>query len=47
MPSATRLRAISVKAVKMYAASMYRKLAVRTRVQAVARAASLGLIDLR
>jgi DNA-binding NarL/FixJ family response regulator len=42
---ATRL-GISPRTVETHAAKLYRKLAVRTRVQAVARAASLGLIDL-
>ena len=43
---ATRLH-ISPRTVETHVAKLYRKLAVRTRVQAVARAASLGLIDLR
>jgi DNA-binding NarL/FixJ family response regulator len=43
---ATRL-GISPRTVETHVAKLYRKLAVRTRVQAVARAASLGLIDLR
>lgn len=38
---------ISPRTVESHVAKLYRKLAVRTRVQAVARAASLGLIDLR
>jgi DNA-binding NarL/FixJ family response regulator len=42
---ATRL-GISPRTVETHAAKLYRKLAVRTRVQAVARAASLGLIEL-
>lgn len=42
---ATRL-GISPRTVETHVAKLYRKLAVRTRVQAVARAASLGLIDL-
>jgi DNA-binding NarL/FixJ family response regulator len=43
---ATRLH-ISPRTVETHVAKLYRKLSVRTRVQAVARAASLGLIDLR
>jgi DNA-binding NarL/FixJ family response regulator len=43
---ATRL-GISPKTVETHAGRLYRKLGVRTRVQAVARAASLGLIELR
>jgi DNA-binding NarL/FixJ family response regulator len=42
---ATRL-GISPRTVETHVAKLYRKLAVRTRVQAVAKAASLGLIDL-
>ena len=42
---ATRL-GISPRTVETHVAKLYRKLGVRTRVQAVARAASLGLIDL-
>lgn len=42
-----RRLAISPRTVETHVAKLYRKLAVRTRVQAVARAASLGLIDLR
>jgi DNA-binding NarL/FixJ family response regulator len=42
---ATRL-GISPRTVETHVAKLYRKLAVRTRVQAVARAAALGLIDL-
>lgn len=38
---------ISPRTVETHVAKLYRKLAVRTRVQAVARAASLGVIDLR
>lgn len=37
---------ISPKTVETHVAKLYRKLDVRTRVQAVARAASLGLIEL-
>jgi len=42
----TRL-GISPRTVETHVAKLYRKLGVRTRVQAVARAAQLGLIDLR
>ncbi len=42
-----RRLAISPRTVETHVAKIYRKLGVRTRVQAVARAASLGLIDLR
>jgi two-component system, NarL family, response regulator DevR len=38
---------ISPRTVETHVAKLYRKLSVRTRVQAVARAASLGLIELR
>jgi DNA-binding CsgD family transcriptional regulator len=38
---------ISPRTVETHVAKLYRKLGVRTRVQAVARAATLGLIDLR
>jgi DNA-binding NarL/FixJ family response regulator len=38
---------ISPRTVESHVAKIYRKLSVRTRVQAVARAASLGLIQLR
>lgn len=38
---------ISPRTVESHVSKLYRKLAVRTRVQAVARAAALGLIDLR
>jgi len=37
---------ISPRTVETHVAKLYRKLGVRTRVQAVARAAQLGLIDL-
>lgn len=37
---------ISPRTVESHVSKLYRKLAVRTRVQAVARAAALGLIDL-
>jgi DNA-binding NarL/FixJ family response regulator len=42
---ATRLR-ISPRTVETHVAKLYRKLGVRTRLQAVSRAASLGLVDL-
>ncbi len=42
-----RRLSISPRTVESHIAKLYRKLGVRTRVQAVARAASLGLIDLR
>jgi DNA-binding NarL/FixJ family response regulator len=38
---------ISPRTVETHVAKLYRKLSVRSRVQAVARAASLGLIDFR
>jgi DNA-binding NarL/FixJ family response regulator len=38
---------ISPRTVETHVGKLYRKLGVRTRVQAVAKAASLGLIDLR
>jgi two-component system, NarL family, response regulator DevR len=38
---------ISPRTVESHVSKLYRKLAVRTRVQAIARAAALGLIDLR
>jgi DNA-binding NarL/FixJ family response regulator len=38
---------ISPRTVETHVAKLYRKLGVRSRVQAVARAAQLGLIDLR
>ena len=37
---------ISPRTVETHVAKLYRKLGVRTRVQAVSRAAQLGLIDL-
>lgn len=43
---ATRL-GISPRTVETHVGKLYRKLEVRTRVQAVSRAASLGLIELR
>ena len=42
---ATRL-GISPRTVETHVAKLYRKLGVRTRVQAIARAATLGLVDL-
>lgn len=42
----TRL-GISPRTVESHVAKLYRKLGVRTRVQAVSRAAQLGLLDLR
>jgi len=39
--------AISPRTVERHASGVYRKLDVRTRVQAVARAASMGLVDVR
>jgi DNA-binding NarL/FixJ family response regulator len=42
-----RRLAISPRTVETHVANLYRKLAVRTRLQAIARAASLGIIDLR
>jgi DNA-binding NarL/FixJ family response regulator len=42
-----RRLAISPRTVETHVAKLYRKLAVRTRVQAIAKAASLGLIELR
>jgi DNA-binding CsgD family transcriptional regulator len=41
-----RRLSISPRTVETHVAKLYRKLGVRTRVQAVSRAASLGLIDL-
>jgi len=42
---ATRL-SISPRTVETHVAKLYRKLGVRTRVQAISRAATLGLVDL-
>jgi DNA-binding NarL/FixJ family response regulator len=39
--------AISTRTVERHASGVYRKLDVRTRLQAVARAASMGLVDIR
>jgi DNA-binding NarL/FixJ family response regulator len=47
MQQIARRLAISPRTVETHVAKLYRKLAVRTRVQAVARAMSLGLVDLR
>ena len=41
-----RRLSISPRTVETHVAKLYRKLAVRTRVQAIAKAASLGLIEL-
>ncbi len=38
---------ISTRTVETHVAKIYRKLSVRSRVQAVSRAAALGLIELR
>ena len=37
---------ISPRTVETHVAKLYRKLGVRTRVQAISRAATLGLVDL-
>jgi DNA-binding NarL/FixJ family response regulator len=42
-----RRLAISPRTVETHVAKLYRKLGVRSRVQAIAKAASLGLIELR
>jgi two-component system, NarL family, nitrate/nitrite response regulator NarL len=42
-----RRLSISPRTVETHVAKVYRKLGVRTRVQAIAKAASLGLIELR
>jgi DNA-binding CsgD family transcriptional regulator len=42
---ATRL-SISPRTVETHVGKLYRKLGVRTRVQAVSRAATLGLVEL-
>jgi DNA-binding NarL/FixJ family response regulator len=47
MSSVARRLGISPRTVESHAGKLYRKLGVRTRVQAVARGAQLGLIDLR
>jgi DNA-binding NarL/FixJ family response regulator len=46
MQQVARRLGISPRTVETHVAKLYRKLGVRTRVQAVARAAQLGLIDL-
>ena len=46
MSSVASRLVISPRTVETHVAKLYRKLGVRTRVQAVARAVSLGLIDL-
>lgn len=43
----SRRLAISPRTVETHIANLYRKLSVRTRLQVIARAASLGIIDLR
>ena len=47
MQQIARRLSISPRTVETHVAKLYRKLGVRTRMQAVTRAASLGLIDLR
>jgi DNA-binding NarL/FixJ family response regulator len=42
-----RRLSISPRTVETHVSKLYRKLAVRTRVQAIAKAASLGLLELR
>ena len=42
-----RRLAISPRTVETHVAKVYRKLSVRTRLQAIARAASLGVIEVR
>jgi DNA-binding CsgD family transcriptional regulator len=46
MQQVARRLEISPRTVETHVAKLYRKLGVRTRVQAVARAAQLGLIEL-
>jgi DNA-binding NarL/FixJ family response regulator len=46
MRQVARRLEISPRTVETHVAKLYRKLDVRTRVQAIARAASIGLIDL-
>jgi DNA-binding NarL/FixJ family response regulator len=46
MQQMARRLSISPRTVETHVAKLYRKLGVKTRVQAVSRAASLGLIDL-
>ena len=45
MQQVGRRLGISPRTVETHVAKLYRKLGVRTRVQAVARAAHLGLIE--
>ena len=45
MQQAAHRLGISPRTVETHVAKLYRKLGVRTRVQAVARAAQLGLIE--
>jgi DNA-binding NarL/FixJ family response regulator len=47
MRQVARKLSISQRTVETHVAKLYRKLGVRTRMQAIARASSLGLIDLR
>jgi LuxR family maltose regulon positive regulatory protein len=47
MRQVARELSISQRTVETHVAKLYRKLGVRTRMQAIARASSLGLIDLR
>ncbi|MDP9330916.1 MAG: response regulator transcription factor [Actinomycetota bacterium] len=47
MRQVARRLSISQRTVETHVAKLYRKLGVRTRMQAIARASSLGLIDLR
>jgi DNA-binding NarL/FixJ family response regulator len=47
MASIGKRLGISPRTVESHVGKLYRKLAVRTRVQAVSRAVSLGLLDLR
>ena len=46
MRQVARRLEISPRTVETHVAKLYRKLDVRTRVQAIGRAASIGLIDL-
>jgi DNA-binding NarL/FixJ family response regulator len=47
MRQVARKLSISQRTVETHVAKLYRKLGARTRMQAIARASSLGLIDLR
>jgi DNA-binding NarL/FixJ family response regulator len=47
MRQVARRLSISQRTVETHVAKLYRKLGARTRMQAIARASSLGLIDLR